>query len=202
VTAKSKTPVASKQTEIDALKARIAELEGNQSESNEGSKESKILLDDLIPVMSLLSYPLNLSTKDRGQGDIFKFEFFGQIKKILYSKLLSILEVHNNFLEYGYFIILDERVIKSHGLQEIYSKILTKEKIDKILDGSTGAIDLYKSCNDEQQKVIISMVIERVRDNPDSIDLNTVDQLSRVSGINIAGKAEDSRAYLATTVEA
>jgi hypothetical protein len=196
VTVKGKTQ--SKQIELEALKARIAELEGSKPDEEE---RGKIQLDDLISVMSLLHYPLNLSTKERGQGDIFKFEYFGQIKKILYSKLLSILEVHNNFMEYGYFIILDERVIKSHGLQEAYSKILTKEKIDRILTGSAGAVELYKSCNEEQQRVIVSMMIEKLRDNPEATDLNVVDQLSRVSGTNIAKSAEESRAYLTVNVE-
>lgn len=192
MTAKSKK--LSKQEEIDALEAKLAELK--QVTELKGEEKNKIQLDDLIPVMSLLSYPLNLSTKERGQGDVFKFDYFGQIKKILYSKLLGILEVHNNFMEYGYFIILDERVIKSHGLQETYSKILTKDKIDKILNGSAGAVELYSSCNEEQQKVIVSMMVEKVRDNPDSVDLNVVDKLSRISGVNITARADDSRSYL------
>ena len=192
---KGTTKKASKQQEINELKARLEELQNNQSQG-EKSETNKIPLDDLITVMSLLSYPLNLSTREKGQGDTFKFESFGQIKKIIYSKLLSIIEVHRNFLEWGYFVILDERVIKSHGLQETYTKILTKEKIDQILSGSKSAVDLYKSCNEEQQRVIVSMVVEKVRDNPDSIDLNIVDQLSRVSNINIATKAEEARAYL------
>jgi hypothetical protein len=188
VTVNSKAS-ASKQDRIKDLKAKILELEGSQSEG-ETLEESKIQLDDLISVMSLLNYPLNLATREKGQGDIFKFESFGQIKKILYSKLLNIIEVHRNFMEYGYFIILDERVVKSHGLQE------TKEKIDQILSGSEGALELYKSCNSEQQKTIISMMTDKVRDNPDVIDLNMVDQLSRLSGIPITQNAEDSRFYL------
>jgi hypothetical protein len=195
VSIKSTTRRASKQDEIDELKAKLAMLESNQSQG-ETQETKKIQLDELITVVSLLSYPLNLSTKEKGQGDTFRFESFGQIKKIIYSKLLSIIEVHRNFLEWGYFLILDDRVIKEHGLQETYSKILTKEKIEQILSGSKSGIDLYKSCNEQQQKVIVSMVIEKVRDNPDSIDLNMVDQLSRVSGVNIAGKAEDARTYL------
>lgn len=193
MTLKSKT--SAKLTEVEQLKARLAELEGNQSEL-QGENEDKIQLDELITVMSLLPYSLNLSTKERGQGKTIKFDSFGQVKKVLYKDLLDIFEVHRNFMEFGYFVILDKRVLKAHGLQETYANILTKEKIDEILNGSKGSIDLYKSCNEQQQKVIVSMVIEKVRDNPDSIDLNMVDQLSRVSGVNIAGKAEDARTYL------
>lgn len=174
--------------ELEALKRRIAELEGGKQNGS-----SEIRMDELIPVMSLLSYPLNLSTKERGQGDTFRFDQYGQIKRILYSKLLSILEVHSNFVNWGYFIILDERVIRAHGLQEAYQNILTKEKIDSILSGAKGALDLYKSCSAEQQKTIVSMMIEKLRENLQSIDMNLVDQISRISGVKIIEKAEESR---------
>ena len=62
---KGTTKRASKQDEINELKAKLAVLENNQSEGDKS--ESKIPLDDLISVMSLLSYPLNLSTKEKGQ---------------------------------------------------------------------------------------------------------------------------------------
>lgn len=173
--------------ELEFLKRRIAELE------MEKEPVGDIRMDELIPVMSLINFTLNLSTKEKGQGDIFKFDEFGSIKRILYSKLLSIMEVHANFLNWGYFIILDERVIKAHGLQEKYQTILTKEKIDLIISGSKGALDLYKSCSQEQQRIIVSMIVDKLRDNPDSIDLNLVDQISRLSEVKILEKAEESR---------
>ena len=147
----------------------------------------------ILYILFLFILALNLSTKEKGQGDIFKFDEFGSIKRILYSKLLSIMEVHANFLNWGYFIILDERVIKAHGLQEKYQTILTKEKIDLIISGSKGALDLYKSCSQEQQRIIVSMIVDKLRDNPDSIDLNLVDQISRLSEVKILEKAEESR---------
>lgn len=184
---------------IAELEALLAEKNANQSNQSKGEMreaDSKIQLDDLISVMSLLSYPLNLSTRERGQGKTIKFDSFGQIKKILYKDLIDVLEVSRHFMEYGYFIILDDRVIKAHGLQETYSKILTKDKIEEILSGTKGGLELYKSCNPEQQQTIILMIVEKLVSSPDSIDLNMVDKLSRVSGVNISQRAEDSKAYL------
>jgi hypothetical protein len=40
------------------------------------------------------------------------------------------------------------------------------------------------------------MIVEKLRDNPEAIDLNMVDKLSRLSGINITEKAESAREYL------
>jgi hypothetical protein len=175
------------------LKARIAELEGSSKEE----VSSKVQLDELINVMSLLPYPLNLSTKERGQGENFRFESFGQIKRILYSKLLSIMEVHGKFLRSGYFIIMDARVVKEHGLNEAYASILTKEKIEKILTDSESALDLYKLSNTEQQKVIVTMIIEKLRDGH-NLDLNIVDKISRESKVDIVGKAEEAKRLFST----
>jgi len=156
-------------------------------------KEEKIPLDELIPVISLIDYPLNLSTLGNGQGKNVRFEKFAQRKQILYQDLLSIMEAYRSFMENGLFYILDKRVIRAHGLQETYSKILTKEKIESILAGSKEAVELYKNCNPEQQKIVIGMLVGLVRDDPNSVDLNMIDQLSRQSGIDIKKKADDAR---------
>jgi hypothetical protein len=168
---------------------------GVQTKNQEGEKSDKILLDELISVMSLLSYPLNLSTEKGGQGRTVRFDSFGQIKKIMYGTLIDMMETNGKFMEWGYFFILDPRVIRSHGLQEIYEKILTKDKIEEILSGNKNGLELYNSCNPEQKKVIIEMVIDKVKVNPDFIDLNLVDKLSRLSGVDILKKAEDSLFY-------
>ena len=181
--------------DVEALKNRIRELEGM------AGNNSVIKMDDLIPVMSLLFYPMNLSTKERGQGDTFRFDKFGQVKRIVYSKLLSIIEVHQKFLDWGYFIIMDDRVLKAHGLTEKYEKILNKEKIERILNSEDGALELYKSSNEEQQKTIIGMIINQLRENPNSMDMNVIDAISRFSGIKIMEKVEDSVAALSTKNE-
>lgn len=181
----------STKAEIELLKAEIAALRGSPKEET----ASGVKLEDLISVMSLLPYPLNLSTKERGQGEVFRFDSFGQVKRILYSKLLSIMETHSNFLKSGFFLILDDRVVKEHGLEEVYSRILTKEKIEKLLTDSESALDLYKLSNPQQRKVIITMVVEKLRDGF-PIDMNIVDKLSRESGVDIRVSAEDAKQLL------
>jgi flagellin-specific chaperone FliS len=198
---KSPTKRASK---IDALmeqnellKAQLAALlkGGNQSEGE--TRKTKIPLDDLIPVMSLLPYPLILTTRSKGQGKVIKFSSFGEIKQVLYQDMIDILEVSRHFMEDGYYLILDERVIKAHGLQETYSKILSKEQIEKILSGTNNAVELYKTCNPEQQKILVTMITEKIVSDPDSVDLNIVDRLSRASGVNISQNAIDARTLFA-----
>ena len=185
--------------EIESLKQKLS---SNPVESvQEEYVETKIALDELIDVMSLLPYVLNLSTLGNGKGKEIKFKQYGERKQVLYQDILGVLEYHRSFMEYGYFIILDERVIKRHGLQEIYSKILTKEKIDQILSGSSSAVSLYGICNPEQQKIVVGMLIDKLRDAPESIDLNVVDKIYRLSGVNITQKAEEARELMTKEAE-
>jgi hypothetical protein len=188
-------------SEIDYLKmleAKINMLEEelkNQKSSSaksESTKKQKLHLDDSIPVMSLLPYSLNLSTKEGGQGNVKKFTHFGEIKKILYKDLIDIMEVNSNFMQSGYFYILSPDVIREHGLDEIYSKILTKEKIDEILQtNSAESVSLYESANDAQKEIIISLLIEKIHTNPDSVDFNMIDRISRAANIDIRKKAQE-----------
>lgn len=169
----------------------------------EASKKEDIIEDpvaiqgsDYIRVMNLLNYRLNLCTKENGQGKVFKFDKFGQVKKILYSDLVDILEVHANFLEAGYFYILNPTLIRLHGLNEIYAKILTKEKIEQILSAqSDECLALYSSANEGQQEIIIQHLIDKVRDNPDSVNLNVIDRISRLSKIDISKIAEEGKRF-------
>src|SRR5512137_2575663 len=133
---------AEEKKELDALKARLAELEQStdsvepKKEQSKEAKRDKVLLDDYVPVISLLPYRLNLATKEGGQGDIKKFTKFGEVKNILYKDLVDIIEINRSFMEAGYFYILDPVVIRQHGLDDTYSKILTKEKIEDILNNA------------------------------------------------------------------
>lgn len=156
---------------------------------------------DYIKVMSLLNWRLNLCTREKGQGKIYKFDKLYQIKKIIYSDLVDIMEANGEFLRAGYFIILNPKVIRIHGLDEVYEKILTKEKIEQILNGSDESVSLYSSANEKQRKVITDMLINKLAENPDIIDLNMIDKLSRISGVDIVKEAQNVKIAMLTPEE-
>jgi len=183
-------------SEIDILRARLAELEEKEI------TEEKIQQDEYISVMSLIPFNLNLSTKEGGQGSVKKFTRFGEIKKIIYKDLMDIIDAHPNFLEDGYFYIMHPGFIRQHGLDEIYSKILTKEKIEKILEtNSDECVALYESATPKQQTIIVQMLINKMHENPDSVNLNIVDRISRISKVDIATAAGTSMEDNTTVVE-
>jgi hypothetical protein len=179
-----------KKEQIRLLEAQLASLKGENPVVDEDIK-----MTDYVRVMSLFAGHLNLSTQERGKGKVFRFEDFGAVKRMIYSELVDVLEAYSKFAEAGYFIVLDQRVIRNHGLEDAYAKILTKEKIDRITAGSSDAAELFAACNTKQQAIIISMMVEKLRDNPEAIDLNVVDKISRLSKIDIVKKAKESREF-------
>jgi hypothetical protein len=198
VSNKSTTKGTRQSDRISALEAELALLRDEKVEKVlDVSEDIKIAPDEYISVMSLLPYHLNLSTRERGGGKTYKFEKFGQIKRILYSDLVDIFETHPTFLEAGYFYILSPKVIRHHGLDDFYTNILTKEKIELILVGENKNVEacvaLYQTANKLQQEIIVTFMTDKLIENPDSLDLNFVDRISRISGINIAEKAKDAR---------
>ena len=87
-----------------------------------------------------------------------------------------------------------------HGLDDVYSKILTKDKIEDILSAnSEEGLSLYNSANPEQQKVIIGLLIEKMVNDSDSVDLNVVDSIARISGIKISERVENAKMLLEQT---
>ena len=184
----------SKDREIALLKSKLAQLEGN-SEISEDSDYQQVRPDEYVSVMSLLPYNLNLATQEGGQGAVKKFTKFGEVKRILYKDLVEILEVHRNFVEAGYFYIMNPQLIRYHGLDDVYEKILTKEKIEEIISTeSDAAVDLYSSTNEKQQEIIVQLLIDKILLEPQNVNLNFIDKISRLSKTDIYKRAEEIKA--------
>lgn len=187
--------------ETELLKQQLAELnrkfelllttKQQESKAND-DEENKLSSDEYIKVMSLCPHQLNLSTQ-RGDKNPFVFNKFGEVKRILYSDLAKIIRNHDNFVRDGSFVILDKRVIRTHGLDDAYEKILTKENFEKILSGNdSDAINLFKNANSSQQEYIVQVYIKKAVDG-EEIDLNLIDRMSRVVGYSINDKIEKTK---------
>lgn len=120
--------------------------------------------DEYVKVMSLCSNPLNLNTDPGSKNNInYRFGEFGQVIKIPYRDLNDIVRRNRSFLEAGYFAILNRKAVRSLALDDIYSKILDKEKIDRILTGNeSDAVNLFKSTSHRQQENIIRIILNQM----------------------------------------
>lgn len=184
---------------MNELKAFIASALQNKQVSDD---QIDIRPDRYVTLISLCPFALNLTTQEYGQGRKIKFSKFGEVKKVLYADLIDILMVNESFVEAGYFYIADSDVIRKHGLDEAYSKILQKEKVLEILEGDTDnsvrLVSLYKSVNEKQREMINEIIIEKLMsaDEPEKVyDLNILSQFSRISKYDILKKAEESKFY-------
>ena len=194
---KTKTRNSSSEQQIEELKNKLADAERKLGTSSKG-ETSKLSSDDDIEVMSLSIYPLTLNTKRLGNKDGYEYNFesFGEVKRIVYSHLSNIIESHKAFVEYPYFYIMDERVIKRHGLGDLYSKILRKEQIDSILEcGDRSVVELFKSAPTKQKEIIVGILIRKIFDGQE-VDLNIVSAISRESGVDILERVKVSKEML------
>ena len=193
-------------SELEALKKQVADLQamirgGAASIKQENivedeNEDVQIASDAYIKVMSLTPHWLTLTTQEFGRGKKFDFRNFGEVKKILYHDLVDIMEQHANFVENGNFVILDKNVVRRHGLDETYGKILTKDKIEQILSGNqSDAVNLFKACGDAQKELIALMLANKVA-NDEEVDLNLLDRLSRVIGYSISERGAEIKEVL------
>jgi hypothetical protein len=196
------------QDEIAELRAMVAELTKAKVETVQLTKLDKPkdehITDDeytdippnkRIKIINLSDSKLILVAGEYNQGKPYIFNKFGEVRTIIYSDLAEILHYHYRFAEQGYFYICDKAAVSNNGLSEVYSKLLTKEMIDRILDYETkDMIDMFEMAGKTQQDNIVSLIIRRVNDG-EQIDLNKVDSLSRIFGRNINEMIEDIRKY-------
>jgi hypothetical protein len=170
--------MSEKMNELTGTKS-VDKIENSMDEDDENG-DVTISSDSYIKVMSLIPYQLTLTTEDYGRGKKYDFHKFGEVKRIPYHYLTEIMEQHPNFLNDGYYIILNKNVVRKHGLDDIYTRILTKENIEKIMAGNdSDAVNLFKSCSDAQRDSIIAMVHEKMIAN-EFVDLNLMDRFSRI----------------------
>jgi hypothetical protein len=186
------------ENQVKELQNQLTLLMSNKKTKSEPKENGT---DGYVKVMSLTPHMLNLSTEGNGKGKIFTFHKFGEVKRILYHNLVDILEGNQKFHEQGLFYIMDKNVIEKHGLVEMYEKILTKELIEKIINGEnqTDAVNIFQSATEKQQDFVCDMFIQKIF-NGETVDLNLADRLSRVmqkriKDYDIQKKAEEAKAY-------
>ena len=161
--------------------------------TNQPSVQStSILADEYIDIMNICPMALTLSTEPHGRGRLINFSKFGDKRRVSYTDLVRIMDSHPTFVEKGFFYILDERVIRKHGLQEVYGNILNKEMLDKILDMGVDALDIYQSANETQRGFINDVLIRRIRDEV-YVDLNLVSRIEKIAGVSIIEKGRQVR---------
>lgn len=188
----------------DLLEERLDRLEAENARLRTGSPDNfNISLDEYIEVMSLFPGKLNLSTEKLGRGKTFQFSEFGEIKRILYNDLASIFEGYRTFMEQGLFYVLNERVIRKHGLNDIYEKILTKDMMLKVINcDAKNAVKLYENATKSQREVLDNMIITEIKNENPNMDFNIITKISKLADKDLTKLAEEAKEMEASTTVA
>ena len=197
---------ASLRRELEELQKMVLSMKQNKSSDlPDGVSQVDIPLNKQIRVMSLCPEKLNLTTENRGKGKRYTFERAWEVRKIPYGDLLMINQNHRNFMEGGKYYILDDRIVEEEGLGEIYATILTKDKMEEILNSGQNALKLFQEANQKQQKILVDMIIRKLIDG-ETVDFNLVANIDRIMGdkigdayVNIQEKVKRSQEAIAGT---
>jgi len=152
--------------------------------------------DRYVRVISLCPHILNLSTsKNRNNSKPFRFTHMGQEKRIMYQDLVGIMETNPSFVESGFLYIMNKDVVRRHGLDDAYAEILTKKEILQVMtDDVDSALGIFNSANERQQHSIAEM-LETAMAKGEHVDMNLVYRITQITGIDIAGRAENTKNY-------
>jgi len=192
---------AEREERYNKLEAMLEQLMENQNapdtpiflelvkEVSEETPREKIPQDEYIKVVSLCPHSLNLSRR-KSDPSPKSFRGLGETKRIMYKDLVEIMDFHPNFLKDGLFYIADERVVREHGLDDLYATLLTEATIRSIVNGKSESLEeVFNSANDSQKRIITDIIVERMAAGRD-VDLNMVDRLERTSGMKISERAK------------
>lgn len=189
----------SKPSSYEELEKKVADLSSmleqllkqKEQEKPQARMAEQVSPNEFIKVMSLLNNKLNLSTQPHGRGKTFSFDRFGEVKNILYSDLIEINNNQKNFMEAGYYYILDDRVIDAENLADVYEKILDKKQIESIISNKEGAVAMFQKANPKQQNVIVGFITEKIL-NGEVIDFNIVNEINKACSVDINKKVQDT----------
>lgn len=183
----------------EQLDRMLKMMEAQKRETVTLTEDSEASLEEPSPnktirLMSLCRGSLNLAEDESGTGKI-KFSKYGEVKTILYSSLIRIVNNNRAFAEKGYFYILDKAAVYYLGLNDCYSKIITKDVMDNILKYEDVDIArIIENTDENQVETMVKNLTDRVY-NGESVDLNKVQYISRKTNIDILSKVNEMKNF-------
>jgi len=196
-----KTKLKEENMENDLRKENADLKEQLEKAQNLGANNTRVEPDTYVEIISLCPTLLTLSTETKGRGFNFTWNKFGEVRQVVYSDLQKIIQNHGSgiytdFIREGYVYINNADVVKKSGLKELYDKLLTKEQVEKVMKcDSEECVKLFKSTIPRQQLFIAQMLIDELAKGA-ILDLNIIDEFSRISKVKIVDVAEEAKSYL------
>ena len=146
--------------------------------------------DAMIRLQSLTKGELCLNVN----GSVaINFDKYGDIKPVLYSELMNIVNNNRLFAEEGAFYIMDDASVKYLGLSRYYDSILSYDEIEQLESYSDEELRTIIPKISDFQKDVISLVFAGRMYNDEPVDRNKVEVISKACEIDIAKRAREMK---------
>ena len=146
--------------------------------------------DELIKLQSLTKGELCLSV---GGKVVVDFEKYGDIKPILYSELVNVVNQNRTFAEQGNFYIMDNRAVYHLGLSSYYNNIVSGDFINNIQNYDDETLNRILPKLSYTQKYTISRILSDCIYNDIKVDHNKIELISKLCGIDIQEQVRQMR---------
>jgi hypothetical protein len=149
----------------------------------------------MIRILSLCRGSLNLARDESGNGKV-NFSKYGEVKTVLYSSLVDIVNYNRSFAETGKFYILDKAAVYYLGLKDVYTRLVTNDVLDNICNYEDVDIDRIISTTEESQiETMVKNLVDKIY-NGATVDLNKVQIISKATGVDIMAKVNEMRSFV------
>lgn len=146
-----------------------------------------------IRVMNLCYGALTL--KDGTGATRLPFDKYGEIKPILYSSLIDVVNANRSFADDGKFYVLDKNAVYHLGLNNDYKKIVDGTIIDNICNYSEVQIlDILKTIPESQREVIVKTLKDRIY-NGEEFNLNKIAVINKYCNVDIMDMVEQMKEF-------
>ena len=146
--------------------------------------------DAMIRLQSLTKGELCLNVN----GSVaINFDKYGDIKPVLYSELMNIVNNNRRFAEEGAFYIMDDASVKYLGLSRYYDNILSYDEIESLESYSDDELRTIVTKISDFQKDVISLVFANRIYNDEQVDRNKIEVISKACEIDIAKRAREMK---------
>lgn len=184
-----KTQNSDLQKQLDEMKLMMEQFMNPKVEKAVVKNNNSIFVDEevlnvdphkMVTIISLTNGGLNL----KSPKGIKYLRDFGATTRVTFEDLHAIVENHRDFASEGGFLIQDEASVKALYLTEEYSRLISKDRIEKFIDLPTKEIASALSVLPKAlQETILQKVVKgiSVGDSRYS-DLNKIKVLNDFSG--------------------
>lgn len=146
--------------------------------------------DAMIRLQSLTKGELCLNVN----GSVaINFDKYGDIKPVLYSELMNIVNNNRRFAEEGAFYIMDDASVKYLGLSRYYDNILSYDEIESLESYSDDELRTIVTKISDFQKDVVSLVFANRIYNDEQVDRNKIEIISKACEIDIAKRAREMK---------